>query len=107
MGNNSLCSALDTNKYFMGINYIFETMIICLILIFAQKAFETWFCVTEIPYGGIICAITWGAAHAFTKDSILTGVMAALAGLIFGSVYLFANRDIRIAYPMILIMFVL
>lgn len=91
---------------FQYIYYFFETALIMLILIFGQKAFEKWFHKENIPYGGMILALTWGIGHFFTKD-IVTGILCMISGLMFGSVYLLVNRDIRKAYPILWIMFVL
>lgn len=91
---------------FQYIYYVFETILVMLILVFGQNAFEKWFRRPNIPYGGIIVAITWGIGHFFTKD-ILTGIMTIISGLAFGSVYLLTNRDIRKTYPILWIMFVL
>lgn len=91
---------------FQYIYYVFETVLVMLILIFGQKAFELWFHKTNIPYGGIILALTWGIAHFFTKD-MMTGIMSMISGFAFGSVYLLTNRDIRKTYPLLFIMFVL
>lgn len=91
---------------FQYIYYIFETILVMLILIFSQKAFEKWFHRENIPYGGIIVALTWGLGHFFTKD-IWTGIVCMISGLAFGSVYLLVNRDIRKAFPILWIMFVL
>lgn len=90
---------------FQYIYYIFETILVTLILVFGQIAFEKWFHKQNIPYGGIIVAITWGIGHFFTKD-IITGIVTMLSGLAFGSVYLLTNRDIRKTYPILWIMFV-
>lgn len=91
---------------FQYIYYVFEVVLVTLILVFGQKAFEKWFHKNNIPYGGIIVAITWGIGHFFTKD-FLTGILTMISGLAFGSVYLLVNRDIRKAYPIMWIMFVL
>lgn len=91
---------------FQYMYYIFETFLVMLILIFGQKAFEKWFIKTNIPYGGIVLAVTWGAGHFITKD-ILTGIVTVIMSLAFGSIYLLVNRDIRKAYPILFIMFVL
>lgn len=91
---------------FQYIYYVFEILLVTLILVFGQKAFEKWFKKENIPYGGIIIAITWGLAHFFTKE-ILTGVISVIAGLAFGSVYLLVNRDIKKTYLILWIMFVL
>lgn len=91
---------------FQYIYYIFETILVTLILIFAQKALEKWFHKENIPYGGIILALTWGIGHFFTKD-IVTGILCMISGFAFGSIYLLANRDIRKTFPIVLVMFVL
>lgn len=91
---------------FQYIYYFFETMLVMLILVFGQNAFEMWFHKRNIPYGGIIVAITWGIGHFLTKD-ITTGIVTVISGLAFGSVYLLVNRDIRKAYPILWMMFVL
>lgn len=91
---------------FQYIYYIFETVLVMLILVFGQKAFEEWFHKPNIPYGGIIVAVTWGIGHFFTKN-IATGIVTMLSGLAFGSVYLLTNRDIKKTYPILWMMFVL
>lgn len=91
---------------FQYIYYFFETVLIMLVLVFGQNAFEKWFRNKNIPYGGIVVALTWGIAHFFTKD-ISTGIVTMISGLAFGSVYLLVNRDIRKTYPILWIMFVL
>lgn len=91
---------------FQYIYYIFEVVLVALILVFGQNAFEKWFHKQNIPYGGIIVAMTWGIGHFFTKD-IATGIITVISGLAFGSVYLLVNRDIKKAYPILWIMFVL
>ncbi len=90
---------------FQYIYYIFETALFTMILVYAQKAFEVWFKRKNIPYGGIILAVTWGLAHIFTKGSITVGLMAALGGFTFGIVYLLVNRDIRKTLPILFLMF--
>ena len=91
---------------FQYIYYCFETMIVTLILVFGQKAFEEWFHKSNLPYGGILVALTWGVGHLFTKD-IATGIMTMISGLAFGSIYLLTNRDIKKTYLFLWMMFVL
>lgn len=91
---------------FQYIYYTFEVMLVTLILIFGQKAFEQWFNKVNIPYGGIIVAFTWGLGHFFTKD-ITTGIITMISGLAFGSIYLLVNRNIKKTYLILWIMFVL
>lgn len=92
---------------FQYIYYFFETGLFLLIIVFAQKAGETWFKNDKIPWGGVAVAITWGVAHIFTKGSLIVGLQASLAGLLFGIVYLTTKKNIRLAFPIIFIMFAL
>ncbi len=44
--------------------YIFEVVLVVLIIIYGQKAIETLLKKESlIPFGGIILAMTWGAIH--------------------------------------------
>lgn len=92
---------------FQYIYYIFETVLFSLILIYGQKAFEMWFKIVNIPYGGIILAVTWGLAHIFTKGNLLAGLLSALGGFTYGIVYLLVNRDIKKTLPILFVMFML
>ncbi len=91
---------------FQYIYYFVETALFTLILVYGQKACEKWFRKENIPYGGIILAATWGAAHFFTKGSITIGLLSMLSGMAYGLVYLLVNRDIRKAYPILAVMFI-
>ena len=92
---------------FQYIYYIFETMLFTLIIVFGQKAFERWTKIENIPWGGILCAVTWGLGHILSKGSVSYGLLSALSGFMFGAVYLIVNRDIRKAYVFLLLMFIL
>lgn len=91
---------------FQYIYYAFETMLFLLIIVFGQKACEIWFQRENFPYGGIICGLTWGLAHIFTKN-IMTGLLGVILGVALGSVYLVVNKDLRKAYVVMFLMFVL
>lgn len=91
---------------FQYIYYAFETMLFLLIVVFGQKACEVWFRNEKFPYGGIICGLTWGLAHVFTKD-LATGALGLFLGAALGSVYLMVNRDLKKAYAVMFLMFVL
>ena len=92
---------------FQYIYYAFETLLFMLIIVFGQKAFELWFKRKNIPYGGIICGLTWGLAHIFTKGSFSTGLWGMVLGFLMGTAYLMTNRDIKKTYVVLFIMFVL
>lgn len=90
---------------FQYLYYMFETVLFMLIIIFGQKAFEVWFGHKNIPYGGIVCGLTWGLAHAFTKGDLTSGLMGILWGFMMGSAYLLTNRDSKKAYVILFFMF--
>lgn len=91
---------------FQYIYYCFEVLLVLLIIVFGQEAFEKWFRNKHIPYGGMLAAVTWGVAHFFTKGSS-TGIGIMISALAYGCIYLLVNRDGRRAYPLIWLMFVL
>lgn len=92
---------------FQYLYYIAESFLISLVLVFGQKAFETWFKNDKIPYGGILLGLTWGLMHILSKGSVLTGIMTCLAGFLFGSVYLLVNKDYKKTFIIVTILFML
>lgn len=92
---------------FQYIYYFFETILFVLIIVFAQKAGETWFSKKNIPWGGIFVALTWGLAHIFTKGELMVGISASVVGLLYGVAYLVSKKNLYIAFPLILLMFIL
>lgn len=91
---------------FQYIYYCAEVLLVTLILMFGQLFFEKLFNNSNIPYGGILLAITWGIGHFFTKD-YMTGILSTLVGFAFGSVYLLTNHNFVLTYILVWIMFVL
>lgn len=99
---------LGTVKFIMQyIYYLFETVLFTIIIVFGQKAFEKWLKNDKMPYGGIVCALTWGIIHVFTKSSVEAGTLCALLGFGFGTVYLLLNRNMAKTIPVLFLMFVL
>lgn len=92
---------------FQYIYYFFEVVLVLLIIVYGQKALETWFGNKNIPYGGIIAALTWGLGHWLTKGTFFAGLYTAMGGFIFGSAYLLTNRKILLSYILLCVMFIL
>lgn len=90
---------------FQYIYYFFETFLFSLIIIFGQRACEIWFKRENIPYGGIVLALTWGIGHILSKGSLTVGLLSALGGFLFGAAYLIVGRDYRKTLPLLFIMF--
>ncbi len=92
---------------FQYLYYIVETFLVVLVIVFAQRAGELWFKNKFIPYGGLFVALTWGLVHTLTKGDVTTGILAAAGGLIFGAMYLLLGKDLRKAFPLICLAFIL
>lgn len=87
--------------------YAFESMLILLIILFGQSAFEKLVNRrTNIPAGGVLLALTWGLVHILTQG-FDTGVYSCLQACLFGLVYLALNKGILISYVAIALMFML
>ncbi len=92
---------------FQHIYYLVETILFTLIIVFGQIAMEKWFKQTNIPFGGILVGLTWGFAHWFTKNSFLFGLEGIVVGFLFGTAYLFLNRDLKKTYLVLALAFIL
>ncbi|MDR2183546.1 MAG: hypothetical protein LBE55_05175 [Clostridiales bacterium] len=88
------------------IYYLFEVALFLAIIAFGQKFGEAAFRKSMIPWGGILCGLTWGLVHIFTQGPAV-GAVAAIYGLLYGITYLLLKKNVRYAYPVILLMFVL
>lgn len=92
---------------FQHIYYLAETILFTLIIVFGQIAMEKWFKRTNIPFGGILVGFTWGLAHWLTKGSLVIGLMGIVVGFLFGTAYLFLNRDLKKTYLVLALAFII
>ncbi|MBO6165865.1 MAG: hypothetical protein J6O17_05820 [Eubacterium sp.] len=92
---------------FQYIYYLFEVSLVLLIIIFGQMAFEKWFNNSKIPFGGILVGVTWGLAHWVSKGSLGAGLYGAAGGFVFGAAYVLTNRNVKLSYLLLCIMFIL
>ena len=92
---------------FQYIYYMVETVMFLLIIVFGQKAFELWTQKPNVPWGGIICGLTWGMGHLISRGffDISTGLSATINGFVFGAAYLLTNRDIKKSWLVLFLMF--
>ncbi|MFG6370158.1 MAG: hypothetical protein K1W16_17420 [Lachnospiraceae bacterium] len=76
--------------------YIFEVMLVTLIIIYGQKAVETFLKKeSPIPFGGIILAMTWGIFHFVSRGvgiEIWNGISTMIFSVLSGEIYLKLNR---------------
>lgn len=92
---------------FQYIYYVFEGLLITLIVAHGQKAFECWFkSIKIVPFGGILLAVTWGLIHILTQGNS-TGLYAFIQALLYGVIYLSLNKNFKLSYVVITLMFML
>lgn len=82
--------------YAQYLYYIFEVMLVTLIIIYGQKAVETFLKKeSSIPFGGIILAMTWGIFHFISRGvgiEIWNGISTMILSVLSGEIYLKLNR---------------
>jgi hypothetical protein len=101
-------SNLGAGRFFTQyVYYAFESLLTALIVAHGQTALENRFGRTKwIPYGGILLAATWGLVHISTQGAA-TGIFSVVQALLFGSIYMVFERDFKISYIAITLMFML
>ena len=96
-----------TRFLFQYLYYAFESLLITLIIAHGQLAFEIRFAsLSRIPSGGIVLASTWGLVHILTQGSA-TGLFSVVQSLLFGCIYLALQKNYKISYLAIMLMFML
>ena len=82
--------------------YIFEVMLVLLVIIYGQKALETLLEKESlIPFGGIILAVTWGAIHFVSRGvglEIWNGISTMIFSVLSGVMYLRLNKKCLYSY---------
>jgi hypothetical protein len=87
--------------------YLVESVLFLAIVIFGQKFGELAFGKEKIPWGGILCGLSWGLVHILTQGSLFVGLYAAAGAFVFGVVFLLLKKNVRYTYPIIALMFIL
>ncbi len=91
---------------FQYVYYLFEVVLVVLILAFGQKFGEVLTGkIRLIPWGGIILCFTWGAIHSLTQGSLYVGIGVMTFSLIYGVIYLLLNRNFKYSYILIALAF--
>jgi hypothetical protein len=91
---------------FQYLYYIVESMLFLAIVVFAQEFGERTFLKKLVPWGGIMCGLTWGLGHIITQD-LFTGIYSLIISILFGVVYIQTKKNIKYAYIIIAIMFII
>lgn len=92
---------------FQYMYYLCEVVLMVLIIAFGQKAGELWTKQQKLPWGGLLLGITWGLVHMLTQASVSSGLLSLLAAVLYGIIYIAARKNMAVAYPLILLAFVL
>ena len=109
-GFKILSDLKDLNLFrflFQYIYYLFKVFIIMLIIIFVQKAMEVWYGKNNFPYSAIVISLIWGIIHCITMSSFLAGFVSFLIGFCYGTIYIILNRNIKLTYIAMCVMFIL
>jgi len=91
---------------FQYLYYMVESLLFLAIVVFAQEFGEMAFNKKLIPWGGIMCSLTWGLGHIMTQD-LSTGIYSFFVSILFGIVYLQMKKNVKYAYIIIALMFML
>lgn len=73
--------------------YFFEAMLMMMIVAFGQEFGERKFAKKNIPWGGILLALTWGLFHMVTKFSLETAISCSVIAVYFGVCYLLLKKN--------------
>ena len=87
--------------------YLFEIILVVLLIAFGQRAGELWFHRSWMPWGGIAAGITWGLVHTLSKGDFWVGLTAMTAAVFYGIIYLLVGKRAIPAYLLIWMAFVL
>jgi hypothetical protein len=88
------------------IYYIAESALFMAIIVFGQHFGEILFKKPNIPWGGLVCALTWGLVHIISQD-IITGISSVFITIIYGVTYLLLKKNVKYTYIILAIMFMI
>lgn len=94
---------------FQYLYYLFESILLVLLVALGQyvgELFSPHAVMKNIPLGGIFCALTWGMLHGLSKD-FETAVLCIGLSALFGAAYLLSRRNMRYAYAVIALIFLI
>lgn len=93
---------------FQYIYYIFEVMLVFLIVAFGQKFAESLLKKkSPVPWGGLLLCCTWGIVHILSKGSIKTGIFTMIFAILFGEMYILLERNTKYSYLAIALAFMI
>ncbi len=89
-----------------NIYYAFEMLVALLMCALGQEAGEILTAKKKIPWGGILLGILWGLPHLLSKN-LLVGLVSIIIGILLGLPYLLLNKNAKLTWLFMFLMFVL
>ena len=99
-GGNALVVTLFQNIY-----YIFEMVLVLIMLVFFQKAGELWFKWEKVPWGSIGIMLTWGLIHFISHPEGALGV--TIWAIVPGLMYIISKKSFYPVYALLLLGFII
>lgn len=91
--------------------YLIEVLLVLMVIAYGQKAFEVLYQkTTNIPFGGIVLALTWGAFHFVSRGvglEIWNGISCMIFSLLAGIMYVRLKKHLGYSYLLISIGYLL
>lgn len=91
--------------------YLVEVLLVLMIIVYGQKAFEVSYQkTTNIPFGGIVLAFTWGTFHFVSRGvglEIWNGISCMIFSLLAGTMYVRLKKHLGYSYLLISIGYLL
>lgn len=92
-------------SFFQNLYYLFEFVLVVIIIVFFQKAGELWFKANNVPWGGLGLMLTWGSIHFITNPQGALGIM--IWSLVFGMIYVLGKKNFYPVYLVALLGFII
>lgn len=95
-----------TDFILQNIYYVLEMLVALLMCALGQRAGEILTGKRSFPWGAVILGILWGSVHFFSKNYVV-GLVSIGLGFLLGLPYLFLNRNAKLAWLFMCMMFIL
>jgi hypothetical protein len=99
-GDKALIVSLFQNVY-----YVFEFVLVIIMIAFFQKTGEMWFKINKIPWGSLGLMLTWGSIHFVTNPDGALGVM--IFSVLAGIIYVLGKKSFYPLYLVLLLGFII
>lgn len=89
-----------------NIYYVFEMFMALMMCALGQEAGEALTTRKKVPWGGLVLGIAWGLPHILSKNFVV-GLMSVAIGIILGLPYVLLNKNAKLSWIFMFLMFVL